>query len=85
MELKDLQRVSEVTPEVAAAVKDLFEYHKWEAEKAKRGNLVRESLSMAFLDLIVNVPPCPTRSRALNCILDARMLANQAITFDGKI
>ena len=73
-----------VNPEVEAEVRDLFEYHKWTEEMQTAGEKVRESLIQAVLTIIKNVPPGPTRSRAINNIIDARMLANAAITFSGK-
>ena len=89
MALADLQYVNSEDvmdhEEVAAAVKDLFKYHPWDDIKQSYGAEVRDALANAFLVVLANVPPGPTRSRALNCILDARMLANQAITFEGRI
>lgn len=80
----DLNRAAELTVEVDAAVEDLFEYHPWDAEQQSRGSDVRHALANAVKALIANVPPCPTRTRAINHIVDARMLANAAITFKGK-
>lgn len=66
-------------------VNELFMHHDWEPEQIAAGAEVRDSLAATFMTVLEKVPPCPTRTRALNALLDARMLANQAITFKGEI
>lgn len=80
----DLNRAAGATPEVNGEVRNLFEYHPWDKEQQDNGEAVRNALASAYRTLIHYVPPCPTRTRALNMITDARMLANAAITFKGR-
>lgn len=81
----DLNRATNgADPDVVAQVHDLFEYHGWDSEKIAQGQAVRNVLASAFTTIISSVPPCPTRTRALNMLTDARMLANAAITHEGK-
>ncbi len=75
---------TEASPEVRNQIADMFLYHPWDAEKAKRGEKVREILAAAVAVIIDNVPPCPDRSSAIRMIRQARMEANSAITHDGK-
>lgn len=80
----DLNRASVVTDEVAAQVKDQFEYHRWDEEKTAKGVAVRAALENASLVIIENVPPSADRSVALRKLREARMDCNSAITHDGK-
>lgn len=80
----DFTRATEVTPEVAAAVDDAFEYHPWDHEKVNRGSEVRKALALAIKVIINKVPPSPDRSSAIRKIREARMDCNSAITHDGK-
>jgi hypothetical protein len=80
----DLTRATALGPEVVKTVDDLFIYHPWAEEQIARGSAVRSALQDAYEMIIEVVPPCPTRTRALNCLTDARMLANAAITHKGK-
>jgi hypothetical protein len=63
----------------------LFTYQPWNETQIEQGKLVREALASAFEVIVNHVPPCPTRTRALNYLIDARMLANAAITFNGEL
>lgn len=74
----------ELSPEVMNEINDLFEYHPWNDEQMRHGYEIRTILATAFSVLINHVPPCPQRTRALNMLHDARMLANAAITHKGK-
>jgi hypothetical protein len=78
-------RAAEITPEIVAAVERTFAYQPWDAEMIQRGEAVRRALADAVLVIIASVPPGPTRTRALNMCVDARMLANAAITFRGEV
>lgn len=80
----DLNRATGATPEVIGEVRNLFEYHPWDKEQGDKGEAVRNALASAYRAIIESVPPCPTRTRALNMLTDARMLANAAITFKGR-
>lgn len=87
--VRDLQRTThgarseEARAELKEAVNELFTFAPWIDEQKRQGEPVNEALQAAYLAVIENVPSGPTRSRALNAITDARMLANQAITFRG--
>lgn len=65
-------------------VTDAFEYHPWDDDQKTRGEIVRHNLAAAAEVILANVPRSPLRTRALNAIFDARMLANAAITFGKK-
>lgn len=65
-------------------VRHVFTYQPWNEDQSKRGNEVREALISAVETILRNVPECPTRTRAINNLIDARMLANAAITHDGR-
>lgn len=80
----DLNRAEIVSPEVSAAVDDLFEYHQWDDAQKAQGQTVREALAFAVKAIIGNVPPCPTRTVAIRKIVEARMDCNNAITHRGK-
>jgi len=65
-------------------VEDVFRYQPWNEDQQTRGKAVTEALIDAAKTILRNVPECPTRTRALNNLIDARMLANAAITHDGR-
>jgi hypothetical protein len=77
----DYTQLTEITKEI---VSEIFTYYPWEVEQIDSSNEIRDSLAKAFKTVVNVVPPSPTRTRALNAIIDARMLANAAITFKGK-
>jgi hypothetical protein len=79
-----LGAVSELPADVDAEVDRLFDYQPWDDSQIARGKAVREALAAAFKTLLVSVPPCPTRTIALRHVIDARLLANAAITFKGQ-
>lgn len=89
MKLADMNRLSVSTDqeiedlELGAA--ELFSYHSWDEAQKHQGDNVRDALKEAYIAVIKSVPPCATRTRALNMIVDARMLANAAITFEGEV
>ena len=80
----NLQRADGTEEGLAEQVHDLFTYHKWDDKQVLKGQHVRGALEDAYVAIIKNVPPCPTRTRALNMLVEARMLANAAITHGGK-
>lgn len=57
---------------------------RWTDEQIDKGDVVRSALIKAYCTILENVPASATRTRALNCLLDSRLLANAAITFDGE-
>ena len=67
-----------------ANVDHAFTYHPWSEDQAERGRAVTAALIEAARTILRNVPECPTRTRALNNLIDARMLANAAITHEGR-
>lgn len=73
-----------VTTEVDEEIERMFNYHAWDQERIDKGTKVRRALCDAVKVIIDNVPPCPQRTRAINNLVDARMLANSAITHDGR-
>lgn len=80
----DLTRVYGDQPGLHEAVEDLFAYHGWSEDQKIRGDYVRKSLAEAYKTIVRHVKPCPGRTRALNAIVDSRMLANNAISFEGR-
>jgi hypothetical protein len=65
-------------------VEKAFEYQSWSPEQIKAGQVVRAALVEAAKAILNNVPESPLRTRALNNLVDARMLANASITFMGQ-
>jgi hypothetical protein len=80
----DFTRASKLTPEVAEAIEDAFDYHPWDEGKVERGANVRHALASAVKTIIANVPPSPDRSAAIRKLREARMDCNSAITHDGR-
>lgn len=90
MKIAELQRVNarldgDAADEVIAAVDELFTFKPWNQQQIEDGTEVRKILAKAYSTLLARVPSGPTRSRALNMLVDCRMLANAAITFKGEI
>lgn len=87
MQLAQVNRATaaDAGPELDEAVKNLFTFHPWSATQVADGEKVRDAIAEAYKAVILNVPSSPTRTRALNALVDARMLANAAITFKGEI
>lgn len=75
---------TKLTPEVADAIDDMFEYHPWDATKQEAGSRVRFALAAAVRVIVENVPPSPDRSTAIRKLREARMDCNSAITHAGK-
>lgn len=80
----NLVLAEKLTEEVIAEVDNLFEYHPWDEEQKCAGQVVRSVLADAYKQILKWVPPCPTRTRALNKLVDARMDCNAAITHRGR-
>jgi hypothetical protein len=80
----DFTRASELTPDVAAAIDDAFEYHKWDDAKIAQGKAVREALANAVKAIVANVPPSPDRTVAIRKVREARMDCNSSITHGGR-
>jgi hypothetical protein len=78
----DITRAISLTPEVRDAIHQTFQYQKWEQHQVERGELVRDACAAAVVAIVATVMPSPERTRAINHIVDARMLANAAITFE---
>jgi hypothetical protein len=73
-----------LTPEVEAAIDNLFTYKKWNDEEAKAGTEVRNSLANAMKTVVKNVPPGQIRDMVIVKLLGCRMDCNMAITFAGQ-
>jgi hypothetical protein len=82
--MSDLNRATEVTPAVKAAIDDMFQYHPWDKEKERCGGMVRGVLIEAVRVIIAHVPPGPDRTVAIRKLREARMDCNSAITHGGK-
>lgn len=67
-----------------ANVEAAFTYQPWNAEQVSAGDEVRSALMKAAQVILARVPESPLRTRALNNLIDARMIANAAITFAGR-
>jgi len=80
----DVTRAAGLSPEVAKAIDDLFEYHPWDEAQREKGKKVREALASAVKVIVDNVPPCASRSVAIRKVFEARMDANAAITHHGQ-
>jgi len=65
-------------------VEEAFQYQPWDPLQQDAGAQVRDALVNAAKVILRTVPDCPTRTRALNDLVDARMKANAAITFRGR-
>lgn len=75
------KRSAEITLE---NVEDVFAYHAWSPEQKDCGDCVREALIVGVKAILRSVPPGALRTRAIDCLVDARMIANAAITFRGR-
>lgn len=62
----------------------LFAYQPWDKAQQECGDVVREILAIAAKQILRSVPPGALRTRAINKLADARMLANAAISFRGE-
>ena len=80
----NLNYAAELTPEVEALIEERFTYKQWTPEQVAHGKAVTEGAILFAKDIVQHVPPSATRTRALNLIEEARMLANAAITHEGK-
>jgi len=80
----DFTRATEVTPAVAQAIEDAFEYHPWDEGQQSAGGLVRRVLADAVKIIVQYVPLGPDRTVAIRKIREARMDCNSAITHAGK-
>jgi hypothetical protein len=67
-----------------ANVDEAFTFQPWDAGQVERGEAVRDALVLAAKQVLRNCPAGRLRTRALNNLIDARMLANAAITFKGR-
>jgi len=82
--MADLNRATELSPEIVDAVDDMFEFHPWDEAMIERGKVVRRALSDAVKVIIATVPPSADRSTAIRKLREARMDCNSAITHDGR-
>lgn len=80
----ELTRAQGRTPEIEAAVDNIFDYHAWNEIQVEDGKQVRKALAEAVKVIIDVVPPSADRSAAIRKIREARMDCNSAITHRGK-
>jgi uncharacterized membrane protein len=81
----DFTRAVSLADGVDSAIEDAFNYQPWTPEQISKGKLVRESMANCVKVIVANVPPGPDRTVAIRKIREARMDANSAITFGGKL
>jgi hypothetical protein len=84
IQLAGFIHATEVTPEVAAAITDAFDYHPWDQKQVEQGRVIRNVLAEAVKAIIENVPPSADRTAAIRKLREARMDCNSAITHGGK-
>lgn len=77
----ELEREGPITLENVAEV---FQYHPWDQTQMDCGDAVRDVLTLAAKQVLRSVPPGALRVRCLELLVDARMVANAAITFRGR-
>ena len=65
-------------------IDDAFRYQPWDECQRDHGEQVRDALVAAAKVILRTVPDTPLRTRALNCLIHSRMLANCAISFRGR-
>lgn len=66
-------------------IDDLLTYHPWNEEQVAAGVEVTEAAKNFMLVIATYCPQSPARSRALNMVADARMVANASITHGGNL
>lgn len=70
-------------PDIQEAIRRRFTYKQWSPDQIERGKAVTDAFILAATIVMKNVPPSATRTRVINELEMARMLANAAITHDG--
>lgn len=70
--------------EARAAVEEVFTYSAWSDEQNEQVRTWLMHSRQRQMEIMIHVPPSPSRTLALNHLIDARMLANAAITHKGK-
>lgn len=63
---------------------EVMRYQPWMPEQVQAGDIVREALTAAVRAILRVVPRCPSRTKAVNHLIDARMDANAGISFRGR-
>lgn len=64
-------------------VDEVFKYHTPTPDQIPRFQAVNEAAKAFAKVILENVPRTPTRTRALNTIMDTRMLANAGIALEA--
>jgi hypothetical protein len=86
MDLMGLNRATELTPEVQAALDLLFAYRDVAGRDTTRKIHIAETcicLRTAAKAIVMHVPPCPTRTVAIRRLVEARMDCELAIDLEG--
>jgi hypothetical protein len=65
-------------------VDDLFRYQPWRPDQNIQGDAVRDALVFAAKVILRSAPRGPSRLRAIEHLIYARMDANAAISFGGR-
>jgi hypothetical protein len=60
-----------------------FTYQKPTEEQIPRFNAITEAAEAYARVILANAPRTPARTRALNAVIDSRMMANNAIAHEG--
>jgi hypothetical protein len=81
----DITRAREMSPEVAKAIEQAFDYQPWNEAQVRAGQRIRNALADAVKVIVANAPPSPDRSAAIRKCREARMDANSAITHAGRL
>ena len=80
----DLTQATELNEEVIEEIRYHFVHHDWDKSQKEKGLQIKMVLELAFRHFIAHLEPSPIRTRALNCIIEALMLGNRAITHQGR-
>lgn len=67
----------------AENVDEVFSYHSPVGDQPERFKRISEATKFAALVILESAPRCPDRTRALNALRDARMLANSAVALEN--
>lgn len=70
--------------DIHQAVAERFTYKQWTPEQVERSKHITAAAIRLAEEIILNAPPGPMRTRAVNAVEEARMLANAAITHGGR-
>lgn len=64
-------------------VHEVFTYQKPTEEQIPRFHAITQAAEAYARVILTNAPRTPARTRALNAVIDSRMMANNAIAHEG--